>query len=474
MIGICSYGVYIPLFRLRREDMVQPGSAPPSPGERAVANFDEDTLTMAVEALIGCLRGFDHQSIDALFFASTTPPFVEKQTASIAAAVADLGENIFTVDFSDSLRAGASALRLATDTIKAGSAKRVLVAAADCRLGLPLSALEQSSGDGAGALMLGDSDVAVSIEGVYSLSSEFIDQWRPDGERFIHTWQDRFAIVGGFQPTMEKAISEAMRKYSLEAKDFAKAVYSAPDARSHTNLGRALGFDAKSQIQKPLFDVMGNTGTAFPLMLLIAAMEDAKAGDRILLANYGDGADVFILQVTQDIEKLRDRRGMKRYLQSKRMLPNYLKYLRLRHLFPTQIGRFSDVIPGLSQLWRERDSLLKLHGSKCKQCGWVEYPVRRICPKCFSKDDYEQVRLIDKKTTLYSFSTDTVPLMPVMTDPPVVRTVVDFEGGGRLEGEMTEGAVEDLEVGMPMDMVLRKLERQGDVPTYSWKSRAVR
>lgn len=473
MIGICSYGAYIPFSRLRRDDMIQPGSAFTGPGERSVANYDEDTLTMSVEALFNCLEGFDHQSINALFFASTTAPFVEKQTASIAAAVTDLNEGIFTVDINDSLRGGTSALRLAADTIKAGSAKRVLVAAADCRLGQPLSTLEQNCGDGAGALMIGDSNVAVSIEGVYSLSSDFIDYWRPADDKFVHIWQERFGITSGYTPTIQKAINEAMKKYGLTAKDFAKAVFNAPDARSHATVGKALGFSA-AQIQSPLFDVMGNTGTAFPLMLLIATLENAKAGDKILLASYGDGADVFILQVTPEIEKLRNRRSIKRYLKSKKMLPNYLKYLRLRHLFPTQIGRMSDVIPGLSQQWRERDSLMKLHGSKCKQCGWIEYPILRICPKCHSKDNFEQVRLKDKKATIYSFSTDGVPLMPVMTDPPVVRTIVSFEGGGMHECEMTEGNVDELEIGMPLDMVLRKLERQGDVPAYSWKTRVVR
>ena len=266
-----------------------------------------------------------------------------------------------------------------------------------------------------------------------------------------------------------------MKRHGLEAKDFAKAVFNAPDARSHTALGTSLGFDAKTQLQNPLFNVMGNTGAAFPLMLLVAALEEAKAGDRILLAGYGDGVDVLILKVTEEIENIKDQKGVKGYLESKRMLPSYLKYLRLRHLFHVEPSRMTPIVPGLSQLWRERDSMLKLHASKCRKCGWVEFPIRRVCPKCYSKDDYEEVKLVGQKVSLYSFSTDTIPTIPEVTDPPLGRAIIDFEGGTRMEVEMTDyGSIEELKVGMPMEMTFRRFERQGDVPAYSWKCRPVR
>ena len=474
MVGICSYGAYVPLYRLTREEMGKLEGKMAGPGERSVAGFDEDGLTMAVAAAKDCMSGVDVQATDGLLFASTTSPFAEKQMASMVASVIGVGNGAFTMDCANSLRAGTSAMKLAVDAIKNGS-KRVLVTAADCRLGKPLSMLEQNLGDGAGALLLGDSDVAVSIEGFHSVSSEFIDLWRPAGDRFVHSWQDRFAVVGGYQPIGKKAIAEAMKKFGLEAKDFAKVIISGPDARSISGLATSLGFDAKAQLQNPLFNMMGNTGTAFPLMLLVAALEEAKPGDKILLASYGDGVDVFLLQVNEGIEKLRSLRGIGSYLKSKRALPSYAKYLRLRHLFPAEGSRFTDIIVSLSQVWRERASLMKLHASKCNQCGFVEFPIRRICAKCHSKDDYAEVNLTDQKVTLYSFSTDSNPMMPECTDPPVGRAVVDFDGGARMEVEMVDyGAIEDLKVGMPMEMTFRRYERQGDVPAYSWKCTPVR
>ena len=473
MVGICSYGAYVPLLRLRREDMVELGGFA-GEGERSVANFDEDSLTMAVEAVNNCLSGINRKTVDGLFFASTTPPLLEKQVASIAAAAADLGEEIFTVDCTDSLRAGTSALKLAADSVKAGSAKKVVVAAADRRVGLPSSMLEQYIGDGAAALLIGNRGVIASIEGHYHLSSEYIDLWRYDGDDHVHAWQDRFAWVGsgGYQETTQKAITEALKKFGLEAKDIAKIVYSAPEGRGHGILARNMKLNT-AQVQNPLFDVMGHTGAAFPLMLLIDALEKAKAGDKILLAGYGDGVDVFLLKVTPEIGKLKERRGVRRYLKSKRYVPSYLKYLRIRHFFPVEPSRMTEVVPGLSQLWRERDSLLKFYGSKCKKCGRVEYPVRRICPKCLSKDEFDEVRLTDKKATLFSYTIDMNPTVAGATESSVVRGVVEFVGGARWEGPV-EACLEELEVGMPMEMVFRKLERQGDVPAYSWKSRPIR
>jgi len=94
---------------------------------------------MAVEATIDCINGLDRQLIEGLYFASNTPPYREKQSASIVAAAIDLRreQELFTADFIDSVRAGTSAMRAAIDAVKAGSAKRVMITASDCRLPAP-------------------------------------------------------------------------------------------------------------------------------------------------------------------------------------------------------------------------------------------------------------------------------------------------------------------------------------------------
>jgi hypothetical protein len=136
MTGIISYGAYVPLHRLGPET-----KGWGFPFEKAVGYYDEDSLTMAVAAALDCLGRSDRNAVDGVYFASTTAPYREKQTATTAAIACDLRSDILTVDFANSLRAGTAALKTALDTVKAGSAKNLLVTASDCgRLGQPRTA----------------------------------------------------------------------------------------------------------------------------------------------------------------------------------------------------------------------------------------------------------------------------------------------------------------------------------------------
>src|SRR4030065_1057866 len=136
MSGIISYGAYVPLWRLNRDAMGAAWGRASFGGERSVANNDEDTVTMAVEAVLDCLTGIDRDSIDGLYFASTTAPFREKQCAALIATAADLKPEIITADFGNSLRAGTNALRAALDAVNSGSAQKINVVAAGRPLGV--------------------------------------------------------------------------------------------------------------------------------------------------------------------------------------------------------------------------------------------------------------------------------------------------------------------------------------------------
>ncbi|MBE0481598.1 MAG: hydroxymethylglutaryl-CoA synthase family protein, partial [Dehalococcoidia bacterium] len=131
MAGITAYGAYVPVWRLSREAISRAWGVASAGGERSVAGFDEDSITMSVEAAVDCLRGIKREEVDGLFFASTTSPYREKQGAALIAAAADLRTDIITSDFANSLRSGTLALRSALDTVKSGTASSVLVTAAD-------------------------------------------------------------------------------------------------------------------------------------------------------------------------------------------------------------------------------------------------------------------------------------------------------------------------------------------------------
>src|SRR3990172_5624348 len=128
MVGITAYSVYLPRFRLDRSLIARAWGTPQPAGEIAVANYDEDALTMAAEAAHACLPDGDAASIDGLYFASTTSPYREKQVASLIATACDLPRRVQSADFSGSVRAGVSALLAGVNAVRACARTEVLVA----------------------------------------------------------------------------------------------------------------------------------------------------------------------------------------------------------------------------------------------------------------------------------------------------------------------------------------------------------
>ncbi len=463
LAGITSYGAYIPLFRLGE------GTAGWSGGlERAVAGFDEDSITMAAAAAVDCLRGADRKEVDGLYFATTTAPYLEKQGAAVIAEAADLRSDIFTVDFANSLRSGTAALKAALDAVRAGSAGNVLVAAADLRIPQPRSEFEPLFGDGAAAVMVGSENVIAEIEWTYSLTHEIHDLWRPAGEVFVRSSEDRFATDEGYSEVIPRAVAGLMERSGLKQDDFACLVLYGQDARKHRQMAARLGFGAGTRVQDPLFNKVGNTGAASVLMTLAAALEESRPGDRILLAGYGDGADAFALRVTGEIEKIGVRRGVRGHLKSKKIIGDYLTYAKWRGLIDIAppVRRPPLDPPSPAALHRERDQNIRLYGVKCNKCGCLQYPPQRVCTRCQARDDFTPVRFSDRRATLFTYSMDYLGPTP---DPPLVVCFIDFEGGGRMACTMTDRDVAEVKVGMPLEMSFRRLHTVAGIHNYYWK-----
>ena len=466
MVGIVSYGAYIPIWRMNRE-LLGRGS-----GERSVAGKDEDSLTMAVAAAIDCLGDLDRENIDGVLFASTTSPFKEKCVASTIVAVLDLRRDVFTADFANSIRAGTSALKAALGMVKAGAAKQILVTAADCRLGAPRSPFERTFGDGGAALLVGKENLIAELEEEHSISDEIYDVWRRDVDLYVNSWEDRFIYSYGYHTVVNEAVSGLMKKAGVESKDVKKAVLSTPDTKRVISLAKNLGFDPKTQLQDPLADKVGDTGTAQPLMLFTAALEEANLDDRFLLAGYGNGSDAFLFTVREDINEIKGkRRGVKAHIERKRMVPNYATYLMWRKLVQTPSPRvpMSVSYPTATAIWRERKRIYPLHGVKCRVCGTIQYPPQRVCIKCRAKDDFEEVRLCGRKGKLFSYSFEFI-----RGNVPI--GLVNLEGGGRVFVELTDVDPGELKIDLPVELTFRRLNlwREGDMYGYFWKATPIK
>ncbi|MBM4406715.1 MAG: 3-hydroxy-3-methylglutaryl CoA synthase [Chloroflexi bacterium] len=467
MAGIRSYGAYIPKWRLGKETKGWGGA-----GEKAIANFDEDSVTLAIAAATDCLTGIDRKEIDGVIFATTSAPFAEGQGAATIATALDLRTDIFTTDTTNVLRAGTTALRTALDSVKSGSAKNVLVLAADVRLAPPKSDTERSIGDGAAALLVSSSHVLAEIEGWHSISERMVDIWRSANDPFVHTGEDRFIADEGYLRLMPAAVKQALANAKATPKDIAKAAYYSANSRLHVEMSRKLGLAAE-QVQDPLYGKVGSAGAAFALMLLVGALEEAKPGDRILLAGYGDGADAAVIKATPAMADKPKRRGIKTHVESKAVADDYDGMLQWRELLAKEPARRPPPQPmSVQALWRDQEANLKLYGSKCKACGTVQYPPQRICTRCNAKDQMDDIRLADTRGEIFTYSMDYVAGTP---DVPLVVTVINFKGGGRILCMLTDRVVKDVRIGLPVEMTFRKVGifRDG-IHNYFWKAQPIR
>ena len=467
MVGIMNYGVYIPRYRLGRDVVAKAWGPRFISGERAVANHDEDSLTMATEAALNCLLGIDPKTVEGLIFASTTSPYVEKQASTLVATAADLPIEIYTADHLSSIRAGMAALRSAMDAVNGGSAKNILVTAADSRRGEPGSDSEQLFGDGAAAVMVGGAGVLASIEGVYSLSEEFLDSWRKQGDDFIQKGDTAFVQAYGYGRMVPNCIQGILKKYEMKPADISHFVIPAPDSRIYARVMKTLNLPAGSYLEDPLLTTVGDTGAAAPLMLLAVALEKAKPGERILLCSYGAGnTDAFILRVTPEIERLKDRRGVAHFQASKKPLTQYEKFLKFQSTLPNEpLEPYSS----WALLWKEKKQNLQLYGTRCEKCGTFAYPRRRVCLKCSAKDEYEDVKL-PRQGKIYTLAKDYLFPNP---DPPTVMAVADMEGGGRFYGQMTDCDPARVRIGMAVELTFRRFHQGGGFYNYFWKLRPI-
>jgi hydroxymethylglutaryl-CoA synthase len=476
MAGILSYGAYVPYYRLPRS-VIADFWGGRGRGEKAVAGFDEDSITMSVAAGTDCLKGIDPKTVDALYLATTCAPYKERQNATIAATALDLREDARNTDFANCLRAGTSAMMAALDAVKAGSLNSVLVTASDMRLGGAAGDDELTFGDGAAALLFGNENVAVEIEGSYTVSADLADYWRSYEDTFVRHWEDRFGREEGYLKIPAQAAAGVLKKLGLQMKDISKVCLYGANARSHGTLCRKMKL-APEQIQDPLLESVGDTGTALPLMILVAALEEAKPGDRILLISWGNGSDALVLRVTDQIKKIKGRRGIKGHMEMKRTLDSYSRYLRWRNMVDlAPPARPPAGAASMSAQWREHGSALPLYGVKCKSCGtpqlYISYNSTRphVCLECHAKDNFEPYRFADKQGIVTSFSHD---FLAGGIDPPATAAVIDFEGGGRGQFNMVDREMEECKVGMKVEMTFRKMRYTLGAHTYFWKCKPVR
>ncbi|WP_114955115.1 hydroxymethylglutaryl-CoA synthase family protein [Sphingosinicella terrae] len=476
-VGITAYGAYVPRRRLQRSAVHQahawfaPGLKGLAKGERAMANWDEDVVTMATEAARDCLGGEERGSIASLLLASTSAPFADRQNAGIVKEALNLSDAVTTLDAGGSRKAGTSALIQALRAVEGGAGETLCIAAERHR-SRPASEAELLDGDGAAALLLGSDRVIARFLGAHSVSIDFVDHFRAAGAEFDYVWEARWVRDEGYLALAGKAIAAALAAFGLAGSDVDHLVAPIAARGVPEALAKATGI-AAGTVADGLSARLGDCGTAHPLVMLAHVLETARPGEKILLLGFGQGADILLFEATAEIERLRRPLGVSGWLARGRSEDNYMRYLAFAGHLKLDVGmraEFDQKQP-LTALYRNRKTVLALVGGRCPRTGAIQFPKSEIGVPVdgVATTPHEDYPLADRPARILTFTADRLGYSP---DPPGCYGMVEFDGGGRMVCEFTDVEPEALEVGMPMRMVFRikAVDERRDFIRYFWKA----
>jgi 3-hydroxy-3-methylglutaryl CoA synthase len=461
LAGITRYGSYVPFNRLERS-AIGPAAGR---GERAVASYDEDAVSMAVEASRELLHA-GAGAPDTLLLATTSPPYAEKSNAATLQAALDLPGSLRTLELGASSRTGLGALSLAADLAEAG--RRVWVTASDVTIGAPGGPRESQGGDAAVAFALGpDDDALARLVGRASATCELLDVWRLPEQRFPSQWEERFG-ADILAPVIADTATRALKQAGCEPTDLACVILDAANPRAAAGLPHALRLKPE-QVADPLAGSVGRAGAAHAGLLLARALDGARPGDRLLVTSLADGCEAVVLEVTQRIEAARPAHSVDDWIAAKRADLPYNTYLKWRGILPFEPPRRPDPDrPGAPPMHRNEGWKLCFAGSRCSACGTGHLPPQRVCVRCGAIDQMQREAFVDKSCRIATYTLDH---LAYSLQPPVVAAVVDFEGGGRMTCELTDVEPSQVAIGDELEMTFRRLYTGQGVHNYFWKAR---
>ncbi len=471
--SLIACGAYVPRLRLPRaaiQDALSWLARPneqPEPGARAVCNWDEDSLTLAVEAARGCLAGAKSPPA-AVTLASTTLPFLDRSNATLLAAALDLPPATETLDVTGTLRSGTSALAQAA---RRGDGRCTLVVAADTRAARPGSEQELSFGAGAAAWLVAPGTAVpgalAQLRACVHVAADFVDHYRMSGAPFDYAFEERWVRDEGIGKLAPAAIAQALESAGLAPRDIRHLVLPLA-RRTAQRLARAAGLE-EAKLADDLGADCGDTGSAHALLMLAAALESAAAGETVLALGFGQGVDALVLEAGGRGGKAPVRSALARRHEE----PSYTRYLSHRGLLEVDFGMRAerDQRSAPSVMWRKERQVTGFVGARCRDCGTVQYPRSRVCvnPACRRTDTQQDLRLADLSGRVKSFTED---WQAYAARPPFIYGNVEFEGGGNLLMEFTDTDSGDVRVGMPVRFVFRvkDIDRARAFRRYFWKA----
>ncbi len=465
MWGVTGYSTYVPAGRLERSSIASALGGAVGKGTRSVASFDEDTTSLAVEAARGVLAGGARP--DGVLFATTAPAYLDKTNATAVHAALDLDFSTPAYDMVGSMRSGIGAVRAGLDAAAAG--RNLLAVMAEVRTGQPGSADEMNGGDGAAAFTFGRDRVIAEFVGAASGTEEFVDRWRLPADVGSRAWEERFGETV-YSSMAEPVIADACKQAGVTEGDLDHIIVSSLHARAARRVGGALRSSSPAVVADDLSSIIGNTGCAQPGILLADVLDRAQPGELIMLVTLADGVDVLVLRATEALSDYRrERRTVREQIEAGVMPVSYAAFMTWRGIMRREPPRRPDPDrPSAPPSFRSDRWKMAFVGSRCTRCGTRHMPPGRVCFGCGSVDEMSPEALADVPATVVTF---TIDRLAYSLNPPVVAVVIDFDGGGRFQCELTDVDPDEVAIGDRVEMTFRRLFTADGVHNYFWKAR---
>jgi 3-hydroxy-3-methylglutaryl CoA synthase len=481
-IGITGFGAYIPRLRLSRQAVVEANAwyAPElksrAKGHRAMTNWDEDSITLAVAAARDALGGQDGQGrVREVILASCTLPFAERLNAGVVAEALNLDESVSALDVT-----GSQCVALAGLSQALGSASlnrgTVLLTVADNRKTRAASAQELEYGDGAAALLIGHDKVIAEVLGQASLTVDFIDHFRQAGRDIDYYGEERWIRDQGIGDCMPTVIARALEQSGVAAAEIDRFIFPTAFAKVDAQVAKTCGL-REDAVADNLGGLIGNTGAGHALLMLAQVLETAQPGQTILLAQFGSGARAIVLRVTEHIRQFKPQRGVSGWLAQGVEETSYTRFLAYKGQLQLERGvrGEQDKKTALSTAYRHRRAILGLVAGRCRVSGDVHFPPSRLsyteaAPLLDSQEPYP---LADRRGRVLSWSAESLSFYMA---PPHHYGQIDFVGGGRILMEFTDVRKGEVETGTEVEMVFRikDVDELRGFKRYFWKATPVR
>ncbi len=316
-VGIVSYGAYLPsiavaLAEIEKANNKKAGSVSSSlrVQQKTVPNFDEDTATIATEAVRQAIERlevfaahFNRKQINTLFIGSESHPYAVKPTGTIVAQALGLNQFLSMADLQFACKAGTQSMQIAAAYVLAGLSTHALAVGADTAQAKPKDALEYTAAAGGASYIFGKKKILAKLLATESFATDTPDFWR----RPLQPYPQHGGRFTG-QPSYFKHIIASSKKIMLElnlkAPDFDYCIFHTPNGKFPRRVAQKLGFSMKQLKPSLIVEKIGNTYAGAIPLALAAVLDQAQAGEKCLVTAYGSGAgaDSFVFEATNYLE----------------------------------------------------------------------------------------------------------------------------------------------------------------------------